>query len=268
MSDVQPRVVLCMRWGALYPPAYVNVLFHAVKDHLMGPFRFVCFTDDPTGLDAGIEHFPIPDLGYSDYHWKSGAWPKLSVFLPDLVGLQGRALFIDLDLVIVDRLEPFFEAEGALLGIGVGKNWKKRGTGANPDLGTGVFAFDLGGLPHITETFSAEPKQAFDTFKLEQRFVEKHAPNWVPWPNGWVSSFKRHLCRPIGIDRLRPPSVPSLEMKIVAFHGDPRPIDVVANDGHNWADFPRYGQSPVPWVRDYWVRYGGAEQVALLDKGN
>lgn len=264
MSEAKNRVVLCMRWGRLYPPAYVNVLFNAVKDHLSGPFRFVCFTDDPQGLDAGIETRPIPDLGYSDYHWKSGAWPKLSVF-SDLEGLHGRALFIDLDSVIVGELEPFFERQGEFLGIGVGADWRMGGMGTNPDLGTGVFAFDLGGLQHVAATFSADPKGAFDTFALEQRFVERHVPGWQPWENGWVISFKRHLCQPLVIDRFRPPLAPPAGAKIVAFHGDPRPIDVVARTGRNWAGFPRYGRSPVPWVRDYWLNYGGADMVAEQD---
>ena len=41
------RVVLCMKWGTLYPASYVNRLFHAVSANLSGPFRFICLTDDP-----------------------------------------------------------------------------------------------------------------------------------------------------------------------------------------------------------------------------
>ena len=87
----EERIVLCMRWGALYPPGYVNVLYSGVKRHLDPPFRFVCLTNETEGLDPGIETFPIPDLGFADYHWKSGAWPKLSVFLEDLYVKYYRA---------------------------------------------------------------------------------------------------------------------------------------------------------------------------------
>lgn len=266
MTGSQPRLVLCMRWGTLYPPAYVNVLFNAVRDHLNGAVRFVCFSNDATGLDDGIEVRPIPDLGFADKHWASGAWPKLSVFLDTFDGLNGRALFIDLDSVIVGNLEPFFEAEGALLGIGVGAGWRRGGTGSRPDLGTGVFAFDMGSLSHIPKAFSADADAAFSTFGLEQRLVEDQVPSWQPWPTGWVISFKRHLCQPIGLDRIRQPFPPSPDAKIVAFHGDPRPVDVISADGHNWASFPRFGRSPVPWVREYWLKYGGKSFVAQLDQ--
>lgn len=253
------RVVLSMRWGPLYPPAYVNVLHSAVRRHVTGPVRFVCFTNETEGLDAGIEAHPIPDLGFSPRHWRHGAWPKLSVFLNDLYGLKGRALFIDLDSMIVGPLDPFFEAEGAFSAIGGGKDWRRGGRPVNPPLLTGVFAFDLGSLAHIAERFRADPEAAFDRFRLEQRFVEAHVGPWTPWPPDWVISFKRHLRRPLLVDRLLPPREPDADARIVAFHGDPRPIEVVRADGGRWGRFPHYGRGPIPWVRRYWLENGFTE---------
>ena len=89
-----------MKWGTLYSADYVNVLYHAVCDHLEKPFRFVCLMDDATGFVDGIEHFPIPDIGLQKEHWSHGAWPKLSVFSTELYGLKGRVLFIDIDTEI------------------------------------------------------------------------------------------------------------------------------------------------------------------------
>ena len=45
--------VLCLKWGDRYPAFYVNRLYAAVKRNLRRPFRFVCVTDDPTGLADG-----------------------------------------------------------------------------------------------------------------------------------------------------------------------------------------------------------------------
>jgi len=260
------RVVLCMRWGTLYPPVYANVLYNAVRDHLKGDFRFVCLTDDPVGLDDGIEHYPIPDLGYSERHWKHGAWPKLGVFLEDLYGLTGRALFIDMDSFIVGDLGRFFEEEAPFLAICGGKDWRRGRENPNPDLASGVFAFDIGHEPQIVSAFQADPEDAFDRLSLEQRFIQDRVRNWSVWPDAWVISFKRHLCRPLLVDRFLPPRDPDPETAVVAFHGDPRPVDVLANDGHNWATFPSYGKSPVRWAREYWLKYGGEEMVAAQDR--
>ena len=41
----EPCVILCMKWGTLYGPDYVNVLYAAVADNITVPFRFVCLTD-------------------------------------------------------------------------------------------------------------------------------------------------------------------------------------------------------------------------------
>lgn len=250
------RVILCMRWGKLYPSAYVNVLHAAALRHVSGPVRFVCLTDEPEGLAPGIESFPIPDLGYRAEHWRHGAWPKLSVFLPDLYGLTGRALFIDLDSVILDSLDPFFDLPGDLISIAGGPRWRRGSTNPRPSLASGVFAFDLGSQPQIAERFRSDPDGAFRVFGIEQRFVQEHVTSWTTWPESWVISFKKHLRRPLGIDRLLPPRLPDPGTKIVAFHGTPRPIEVARVGNTPWAAFPRAGRGPIPWVRDYWLKNG------------
>ncbi|NNE81325.1 MAG: hypothetical protein HKN18_13740 [Silicimonas sp.] len=255
------RIVLAMRWGELYPPGYVNVLYSGVKRQISGPFRFVCLTNDCEGLDPGIETFPIPDLGYSDYHWKSGAWPKLSVFLPDLYGLRGRAVFIDLDSIILKPLEPFFEEPGEFISIGGGPNWRRGRENPKPELASGVFAFDLGSQPQVVEAFVKDPKGAFDEFKLEQNFLEAHVTSWQPWPDGWITSFKRHLRRPPLVDLVLDHRKPDPNAKIVAFHGDPRPIDVVRKGNARWAKFPHAGRGPINWVRQYWLDNGYRDDI-------
>ena len=61
MTD--PVLILCMKWGTLYGARDVNNLARGVRRHLARPHRFICFTDDPSGLHPGIEALPLPDLG-------------------------------------------------------------------------------------------------------------------------------------------------------------------------------------------------------------
>lgn len=250
------RIVLCMRWGTLYPAIYVNVLYSAVKSHINGPFRFVCLTDDASGLSDQIESFPIPKLGYGPKHWKHGAWPKLSVFVSDLYGLRGRALFIDLDSVILAPLDPFFEVKGGFVSIAGGKDWRRGSTNLKPSLASGVFAFELGSQTQIADRFRADPDEAYAKFGIEQRFIQEHVTGWQTWPDDWVISFKRHLRQPMLIDRFFPPRDPDRRSKIVAFHGDPRPIEVARSGSTRWARFPRAGRGPIGWVREYWLENG------------
>lgn len=255
MKTTKNRTILCMKWGDLYSEEYVNVLYLACCDNISGDFRFVCLCDDASGLHPGIEHFPIPEIGLDQWHWYDGVWPKLSLFAKDLYGLQGRCLFIDLDMIICSSLDPFFEYEGEIISTDMGPNWRpNHGTGA-PETGTCMFAFDFGQQPQILEKFQADRDLCVDRFKIEQNCVHHFAHGMTYWPPEWVISFKRHLRRPIIIDRLLPPKAPGSKVKIVAFHGDPRPVDLIKTSGKNWSCFPRYGKKPVSWVVEYWQKY-------------
>eukprot|EP01036_Dinobryon_divergens_P056561 gene56561-75533_t len=70
-----------MKYGRVYPPACVNVLFNAVKSSLAGDFRFICLTDDGVGIDPEVEIFPIPEVGLTSAEWFiGGVWPKIGLF--------------------------------------------------------------------------------------------------------------------------------------------------------------------------------------------
>ena len=52
--------ILTFKWGTLYSAEYVNRIYRGVKAHLKRPFRFVCVTDDKTGLAEGIDAVDFP----------------------------------------------------------------------------------------------------------------------------------------------------------------------------------------------------------------
>jgi hypothetical protein len=256
----QDRIVICMKWGDLYAPDYVNVLFNACRAQTAAPFRFVCLTDDSRGFDREIEVLPIPEIGCTPVMWRHGAWPKLGVFSADLFGLHGRALFIDLDTVICGGLDRFFDHPAPFVAIDTGPNWRPGRQPGGPDalVGTGVFAFDLGHQAHILDRFQQNPQQAFDDSGIEQVWVQKHMANIAYWPDGWVISFKRWLRQPIGLDVFLPPKQPPASAGMVAFHGEPRPISLIRPGKKRWDRLPHLGWGQVPWMRDYWCKNGGS----------
>jgi hypothetical protein len=250
-----PRVILTMKWGTLYPATYVNVLYSAVRAHLPGQFRFVCLTEDPKDLRPEIEVFPIPEFGVPEERWRIGGWPKLGVFQRELYGLAGRALFIDLDMMVLDDLTPFFDHPAPFVATDMGPNWQRvQGTGPT-EPGTCLFAFTLGAEAQIFERFVADRQASFDRFGLEQNCVAAFASSVTCWDPAWVISFKRHL---------RPPPLTGVVLplrrvppgaKVLAFHGRPRPLDLVRKGW--WGELPNVGRGPVGWMRDYWRAHGG-----------
>ncbi len=257
MSD---NFVICMKWGTLYSADYVNVLYRAVRDHLSLPHRFVCFTEDQRGIDPGVECYDLPDPHLDRAFTRMGGWPKLTIYQEHLEGLQGRALFIDLDSVVCGDLGPMLTHPGEVVVIrewrrfaDYFRKWEVNGA-------TGVLAFDMGGpCDHFYQTWLEGPEAHATELRSEQRFVTKYARDMQFWPDDWVVSFKRHLMAKPVLNRFVPVREPGPEAKIVAFHGKPRPIDVVADNNQVWGKPLRYGRGAVPFVRDYWIGYGGKD---------
>ena len=120
---IRDRVnVICMKWGEKYDSSYVNILYNMVDRNLKRPFRFVCFTDNKSGLSNSIESFDLPSLNLPKGIPERG-WMKLSTFASNLHDLSGKTLFLDLDLVIIDNIDAFFDRPGDFLII---KDFRKK----------------------------------------------------------------------------------------------------------------------------------------------
>ena len=248
------RVILCMKWGTLYEPEYVNVLFNAARANMTSDFRFVCLTDDATGLVDGIETYPIPDIGLRPQDYRHGAWPKLSVFSENLYGLKGRALFIDLDTVICGSLDHMFDHISGLIALD-SRPWRYKSGPSRT--GTGVFGFEIGAMEYIIEKIKGPRDKLIENYELEQNFLHGEASEIKYWPDEWIRSFKYHQRAPLLLDRFIGPKPPEQNVKILCFHGKPRPIDLIRSGKGNWDRFPHYGKNAVPWMVDYWTKFGG-----------
>ena len=250
------RVIICMKWGTLYPASYVNVLYQACRANITGDFKFVCLTENQDGLDPAIISHPIPDLNLEPHHWTKGGWPKLAVFAKDFFGLTGRALFIDLDTVISGSLDPFFDYKAPkMVTIDTGPTWGVGDTNASPLAGTGIFTFDLGAHSNILDHFMHNRDAIVNEHRIEQIYVQDMVDNMAFWPKDWVLSFKYHLRRPALTGLVLAPPEPQPENRVIAFHGEPRPIDLV--NGGVWGIGPHWGLGRVKWMVDYWRRHGG-----------
>lgn len=238
----EPRTILCMRWGTAYGARDVAILHAMVRRHLPGDFRFLCLTDDLTPIAEGIELRPIPPIVQP--RAKSGSpWRKLALFAPELADLGGQALFIDLDVVVLDDLTPFFTLPGDFCII---ENWTQPGQGIG---NSSVFRFRPGAHPEIHAEYMADPERIAEGFANEQSFVSRRISPLTWWPAEWVRSFKRHCVQPFPLNLFRPPSLPA-GARIVAFHGTPKPADAIAGRWPGGGPFRHL--RPTPWVAGNW----------------
>lgn len=247
--------ILCIKWGTKYGAEYVNRLYHGVRANLTGPFRFVCLTDDVTGIDPGVETRPLPETPFDENEFdarKGGeTWRKVGLFQPGLADLDGDTLFLDLDIVISGPMDGFFEFEpGRFCVI---QDWleKKRSwmPGRDGRVGnTSVFRFHPADHQRVYSHFAAHQREVLDQFRIEQQYVSDALKDDLAfWPESWICSFKRH-CRPtFPMNWIRAPYQPA-EMKILVFHGYPLPEQAIAGYQGGWLK----STLPAPWLEPLW----------------
>jgi hypothetical protein len=240
--------VLCIKWGKKYGPEYVNILRSMVSRHLHQAHRFVCLTDDATGIDDAVEVLPMPKVGFADFDnmelWaRQHGWLKLASFAKPLHDLEGPTLFIDLDVVIVGELDSFFTPPGEFIVI---REWDKRdGTG-----NTSVYRFTAGAHADALEYFKQHSDDARREYRNEQQYITTFLARQGKmsfWPEAWCRSFKRHCVRAHGLNLFLPPRIPE-GARIIAFHGKPNPPDAIAGISGKW--YRRI--IPTQWVKDHW----------------
>nr|WP_272212241.1 hypothetical protein [Marinicella sp. W31]MDC2878152.1 hypothetical protein [Marinicella sp. W31] len=176
-----------MKWGTRYPALYVNRLWAMIKRQTQRPTRLVCFTDDPAGVDAEVETFPLPDIEIEEAIAYT-PWRKLSLWQAPLADLSGDVLFLDLDIVITGNLDAMFDFHPGK--FCVCENWTQLGKGIG---NTSVFRWHVGRNTHIFSDFEANGVAIRGKYRIEQVYISDVIDEMVFWPKEWCVSFKHTL---------------------------------------------------------------------------
>lgn len=244
--------VVCLKWGSLYGPEYVNILYRMVERHLARPFRFICFTEDAEGLQTEVEVWPLPDFEEPPWEYARfcSAWRKLALFKAGLADMQGKVLFLDLDVVIVGALDVFFNAEGTVAMI---ENWYQPGQQVGQ---ASVMCFEAGAPQALLEQYQADPLSVLKRYPTEQAYISGALGQHCQFfPEHWCRSYKKH-CMPQGVRKFYQYENRMPEgARILVFHGRPNPPDAIA--GQWGKDFPWHKRwykriYPSPWLAQYW----------------
>ncbi|SNR56543.1 hypothetical protein SAMN06265371_105206 [Lutibacter agarilyticus] len=236
--------IFCMKWGTLYGAEYVNRLHSMVKKNLTYDFKMVCFTDDESGIIDEVQCFPIPEIDIPS-NLPERMWKKLTTLKEDLYGLEGRALFLDLDIVIVDNIDCFFDVEGEfrIIKDHSWRSWRITGNSS-------VYRFDIGKHGYVFENFINNFEKAIKEHRNEQEFLTHEINNKGKlqyWPKEWCPSYKYDCNSRFPISIWKKPTIPE-GAKIIIFHGEINPHKAVEG---GWGKWYRYVH-PAPWVAKYW----------------
>jgi hypothetical protein len=213
--------IVCLKWGDKYGPEYVDRLYAGVRRHTTLPFRFICFTDDPTGITAPIQ---IRQLKEQPNLW--GWWYKVTLFDPSL-GLSGRLIFMDLDTVIIGNIDQILAYRGS---FAILDDFINQGVG----FGSAIMAWEGGTLGHIWHHFAPQAEAMIGQIagvhgQGDQLWIQMAQPKADLWQQLYPSqivSYKNH-CR----------TGPPADSRIICFWGEPRPHQAAAK---------------LPWVAAAW----------------
>lgn len=229
-DGIKPIVFICVKWGEAYSAEYVNILKDMVSRNLEAGFpgRFVCMTDDPTGIDESIEILPIPDDLET---W----WGKLYMFKRGLFPDGTRCVFMDLDTVIIGSITDILKYDGKFAIL--------RDVYFPQQLMSAIMLWEAGEYTaQIWDTWEAEGKprdprgdQWWINIMQGGRFA-KNADVLQDLYPGKIKSFKAD-CKP----------VPPKGTSVVCFHGQPKP--------HNCGS---------DWIAAIWKIGGGIAEMEII----
>ncbi len=245
------KTILCMKWGTQYGADFVNQLFNGVKANITGDFRFICLTDDGSELNPAIEALPLPDIKLGDAKFMSG-WRKISSLSPELTkspyNINGTVMFFDVDMIITDNIDGFWDYEAG--NFCIIENWTQKGRGIG---NSSVYRYELEDMHDIFHDFEARFEEIYEEYDNEQMYLTKMVAKtkdvkW--WPEAWCKSFKIHCMPPRLLRGILRPKMPA-ECKILVFHGPPKPTDAAIGKWvkHNGK---RRLMRPARWISDLW----------------
>lgn len=232
-----PLTVVCWKWKQPgfrvgYSAHHVNVLAAMVARHYKKPHRFVCITDDPTGIEC--ETMTLWD-DFSTMQNACGqhlpsCYRRLKLFSKAVSSqFGGRIVSLDLDVVILDDLSPLWDQPHDFMG------WRVVGINHPVVYNGSMFMFRAGKHTELWNKFdptvSPDETKLYGYFGSDQAWISYKiagsAPGWTQAEG--VYSYPREQRR----RDIRPGT------RMVIFHGKRKPWDALT-------------QAEAPWIAKHW----------------
>jgi len=173
--------LVCLHYGTLYGPEYVLNLWRRARQFTAYDFDFYVFTDNPTQhpQDLGWIFMTLPDWRVTK-PW----WFKLDIFN----NLPGNNLYLDLDTVIVNRIDKFWDYKPSTFRICQDFN---RAMSTNIRFtNSSVMGWPGNSQLALYQRFVEDPVRYQREFRSDQDFIHAHAAEETWWPMLWAQSWK------------------------------------------------------------------------------
>ncbi|WP_099824499.1 hypothetical protein [Oceaniglobus indicus] len=283
--------IVFLKWGTKYGPEYINGMVDTITRTATRPVRFLCFTEDATGMDERVEARMFPDFGVpvTSMTGRRGTLLKMAFFDRGQLDPDRPTVYIDLDSSVMGDIVPLVQCLERHRGLYLLKrhaipHWRFRGlvrlvAPHRYYLGnTAVMAFYPGDWTQIADGFRKDfPKYLNDPESLDpatrRRYLEgneriiSHAAKdasrvfptdvAVKFTQGFMSHF-------LWLARLRNrlPWVKARRsrVKVISYHGDKlKPANLVDVQPGELITYKSYKTIwDYPALSAYWRRVLGA----------
>lgn len=185
--------VLTVKTGRKYTHGDVNRVFRQCVRYLDQPFSFYCYTDNTYGLNPDINCIPYEPLYQLD-----GVWNKMMMFKPGFGNIEGKVLYLDLDVVILNNIDRLADYTDEICAIEC--HWKSFDYVSGPArdlannygtrLNTSVMTWMAGQTDEVWNTFKHDVdwnivrySPGMDRFMYHNGLVKER------FPKGWIYSY-------------------------------------------------------------------------------
>lgn len=197
-----------------------------VERNLTLPYEFVCFTENPVGINPNIRIESLPKLPVK------GWWYKLMCFDPNFA-LKGNILFLDLDLIVFQNIDSLFTYSHHQ--FCVIRDFNRTLIKNYSNINSSVFRLTTGDCANVYNNFIKDINSVTRRFRGDQEWIYSQTRGkYVYWPDTWIQSYKWEMRDRAdlikGADGKRnfvKQATPSIlpDAKIAVFHGEPNPAD-------------------------------------------
>lgn len=220
--------LICVHSGTAYGSEYVLNLWQGARRNSYKGFDFYVFTDNVKQhpQDLGWNFIKLPDWSHNNGFkpW----WYKLEIFNCQHQ-LEGKNLYIDLDVVVVNNIDCFWEySDEFCICQDFNRAFSNNIGGSN----SSIMGWKNSSMNGTYNKFTENMQHIVHKHRGDQDFIQEQTiKNHTWWPREWAMSWKWEIKHggqrsPHGPYHSVEPYIIPDNTKLVVCHGRPNPHEI------------------------------------------
>lgn len=221
------KQIICVHVGEKYSNRYVEKLYRAVRRQMSDSCLFTVLNEDKT-YDISDPNFRTVRVNRLPIGLDRMWWYKMQSFRPD-VAIQGENLLLDIDIVICNSIDKFWNycPDNFVIIQDFNRRWYPNYKKHN----SSVVKFDKMHADRIWNLWVSSPEEFLRKYRGDQDWFDGELSDMRRWPASWIMSWKWEVLNgglvESGKDRYHSNETRlDMDCSILAFHGKPDPEDV------------------------------------------